>query len=211
MLASVIVDACRVTLIDVAKVTWSDDELRGYLTEAERNTVFLKPDAYPLREYVELATGTQQSLPVDGVAILDVNDNEASKKVVTLVDKGLLDNENRFWRAGTQETDVQHWCADPRDPRRFHVTPPNDGSGSVEILYGAVPPPINYLQQDINLTDSYQYTLECFVLSRAYAKNSRKQDLVKSSAYMNEFRQTLGIKSTAQVAVAPKVGNTPGT
>lgn len=210
MLASVIVNACRVTLIDAAAATWTDAELLGYLNEAERTVVFYKPDGYTLREYVPMVAGSKQALPEGGIAILDINDNEVAKSVITLVDKDLLYNENRFWPAATQVRDVQHWCADPRDPRRFDVTPPNNGEGSVEILYGAVPPTIAATDQPINLPDSYQYALECFVLSRAYAKNSKKQDLVKSGGYMQEFRQSLGIKSTAQVVVAPKVSESPG-
>ena len=210
MLASVIVNACRVTLIDAAAATWSDAELLGYLNEAERAVVFLKPDAYTVRDYIPMVAGTNQAIPTGGVAVLDLSQNEVSKRRVTLVDKELLDEANRFWQAATEETDVQHWCADPRDPTRFDITPPNDGTGSVLCLYGAVPTAIAATSNAINLNDSYQYALECFTLSRAYAKNSRKQDLAKSAAYMNEFRQSLGIKATAQIAVAPKVSSNVG-
>lgn len=209
MLASVIVNGVRLTLIDAAKTAWSDDELLRYLNEAERTTAFLKPDAYTKREFVTLAAGVKQSLPEGGIAILDAGENQASGRVATLVDRELLDHANRFWPAATQETDVQHWAADPRDPRRFDVTPPNNGSGSLEILYGAIPPAVG-LSDELTLPDSYQYARECFVLARAYAKNSKRQDLAKSASCMNEYRQALGIKSTAQVAVAPKVGGDAG-
>lgn len=209
MLASVIVNACRVTLIDSAAATWSDAELLGYLMEGQRQVCFLKPDAYTQRDYVDLAAGVKQALPANGIAILDVGDNEVSGRACTLVDKEMLDHSNRFWPAGTQEVDAQHWAADPRDPRRFDVTPPNTGTGSLEVLYGAYTPDTE-LGVDITLNDSYQFALECFVLHRAYAKNSKKQDLAKAGAYLETFKQALGIKSAGQVAVAPKVSQSAG-
>jgi hypothetical protein len=209
MLASVIVNACRVTLIDAQAATWSDDELLGYLNEARRTVVLLKPDAYTVREYLALVAGTKQQLPAGGVAILDCGDNEATGRVATLVDRELLDHMNRFWPAATPESGVMHWCADPRDPRRFDVAPPNDGTGSLEVLYGMTPAAVA-LGEEIGLLDVYQYPLECFTLARAYAKNTKRQDLGKSGGYMQEFRQSLGLKSVAQVAVAPKVNQNVG-
>lgn len=204
MLLSVIVNACRVTLIDASARTWSDDELVGYANEAIRTICFTKPDAYTVKEYVTLAAGVTQSLPAGGIAILDVGDNQASGRVCTLVDKDLLDHQNRFWYAATQETDAQHWCADPREPRRFDVTPPNNGSGSLELLYGAIPAD-TALGGSLPIPDSYHRAIECFVLARAYEKNSQKRDPNKSASYMQQFLQLLGLKSTAQIAVAPKV------
>lgn len=209
MLASVIVNACRVTLLDASATAWSDAELLGYLMEAQRTVCFLKPDAYTKREYVALVSGIKQALPADGIAILDVGDNEASGRACTLVDRDLLDHANRFWPAATAAVDAQHWAADPRDPKRFDITPPNAGTGSLEILYGAYTPSTALLA-DITLIDSYQRPLECFTLARAYEKNSKRQDLAKAGVYMQQFMQMLGVKSTAQIAVAPKVSDSPG-
>lgn len=209
MLLSAILTPVQRTLIDVAGVTWPISELEGYANEAIRTICFLKPDAYTIRDYIPMVAGTNQALPSGGIAILDLGQNEVSKRAATLVDADLLDHQNRFWQAGTQERDVQHWAADPREPTRFNVTPPNDGTGSVLCVYGAVPADVTSAQA-IPLADSYQRAIECFVLARAYEKNSRQQDLSKSAAKMQEFLQLLGIKSTAQVTVAPKVRNQPG-
>jgi hypothetical protein len=210
LVASDITNDARATLIDDDLATWSAVQLRGFVTDAERMVSFYKPDAYTKHEFVPMVAGTNQDLPVDGIAILDVNENEVSRRAATLVERELLDTENRFWRAATGEVDVQHWCADARDPRRFDITPPNDGSGSVRVLYGAAPPALTSEASPIVLVDTYKYTLYCFTLHRAYAENSRKGDVQKADYWLQKGLQALGIKSAAQVQVAPKVSASVG-
>jgi hypothetical protein len=183
----------------------------GYLNEALRATAFVKPDMYTVQTDFTPAAGVLQTLPSDGVALLDITQNlTGRKRSITQVDEGLLEEASRFWPAATQQAEVEHFTADPRNPRRFRVFPPADGTGSVQILYGAVPPQLVYDAEDIPVADSFQTALTNFVLSRAYAKNSKKQDLAKSSFYMQQWGALLGLKSQAQVAVAPRTSQSPG-
>lgn len=208
LLVSAILGEVRVTLLDPNGSTWGDPELLGYFNEFQRTTAFLKPDAHTVRRYIDLEEGVNQDLPDDGIAVFEIGENEASGRMATLVDRGLLDHANRFWPAATKERDVQHWAADPRDPRRFAVMPPNDGTGSVECLYGAVPPAATLgdaPEGAMTFPDSYEHAAKCFVMAKAYAKNSKRQDLAKSAACMADYRQALGIKATAQAAASPKV------
>lgn len=210
MLMSVIVDNSRLTLIDASKVTWGDDELTAYGNEAIRSICQVKRDAHTRREYIPLVAGIKQQLPAGGIAVLDGGPNEASGRICTQVDRELLDAENTYWPAATRETDAQHWAADPRDPTRFDVTPPNDGSGSVEFLFGAVPDPVAY-GGTFPLLDVYSFPVEVFILARALSKQTRRQDPAKAMAYMQQFNQLIGLGSAAQIAVAPKTGDTPRT
>ena len=210
--AATIIDEASTLLLDATNHrTWPLVELRGYLNEALRATAFVKPDMYTVQTSFTPAAGVLQTLPSDGIALLDITQNlTGRKRNVTQVDEGLLEEANRFWPAATQQAEVEHFTADPRNPRRFRVFPPADGTGSVQILYGAVPPQINYDDEDIAVPDSYQTALIDFVLSRAYAKNSKKQDLAKASYYMQQWGALLGLKSQGQVAVAPRVSQSPG-
>lgn len=215
--AQSIVDSTRVILIDATADGWPDPELLGYVSDFQSNTCMLKPDAYAVRAYIPLVAGTKQTLPDGtdedlprGIAVLDMGDNQASGLACVIVERELLDAENRFWPAATQEVAAQNWCADPRDPRRFDVTPPNDGTGFLECLYGAVPPALTDLADELVLGDQYKLAAECFVLHRAYSKNTKRQDLSKSAAYWSQYLNILGIKSTAQIAVAPKVSQQVG-
>ena len=200
------------TLLDTAFRTWSRAEHVANLNEAQRLICGdYKLDAYPKREFVALVAGIAQDLPDDGTALIEITDNEASGRSVTQTDLAILQEENRFWPAATQQPEVENYAADPRTPRKFYVFPPNDGSGSVRITYGAIPPELTGSSgENIALSDAYQYPIERIMLSMAFAKNSVRQDLSKSQTFINEARLALGLKSQGQVAVAPKTSQSPG-
>lgn len=200
------------TLLDTAFRTWTRAEHVANLNEAQRLICGdYKLDAYPKREFVAMVAGIAQDLPVDGTALIEITDNEDSGRSVTQTDLAILQEENRFWPAATQQTEVENYAADPRTPRKFYVFPPNDGTGSVRITYGAIPPELTGSSgENIALSDAYQYPIERIMLSLAFAKNSVRQDLSKSQAFINEARLALGLKSQGQVAVAPKTSQSPG-
>jgi hypothetical protein len=208
--AATILDEAASLLLDRTHRTWPAADLLGYLNEAMRTTAFVKPDFYTVQNFVTLVAGVLQNLPADGVALLKITRN-ASGRIVTQVDEGLLDEASRFWPAGTQETVIEHYTADPRNPRRFTVFPPSDGTSSIELLYGAVPPQIMYPEEELPVPSSYHTALLNFVLAKAYSKNSKRQDLTKSSGFMQQWGQLLGLKSQAQIAAAPRVTAQQGT
>lgn len=204
-----LLDSVSTTLLDQARRTWEFNELVSYLKEALAATANVKSDMYTRQEFMTPVAGISQVIPADGVALLDVIQNSTGQ-VVTQVDAGLLDEANRFWPAATRETEVEHFAADPRDPRRFNVTPPNDGTGSIQILYGAIPEVTGSSGEDLPIAGSYLAPLTFYVLGKCYAKNSKKQDLGKATSYMNQWGALIGLKTKGQVAVAPKVAISEG-
>lgn len=194
---------------------WANAELVGYTNRALRATVAAKPDAYTKREFVSLAAGNSQVIPDDGVLFVDLTQNEVSGLVVTQVDDALLDAANRYWPASTQQTDVEHYSADPRDPRRFNVFPPNDGAGSVQMLYGALPatlagPVVSGGSEDIPLDTVYQEALTNHVLAQAWTKPSKRQNLAEAAQCMQAWGAALGLKAKGQQMMAPKVAVSEG-
>jgi hypothetical protein len=210
ILAATILDEAASQLLDKNHRTWPADDLLGFLNEALRATAFVKPDMYTVEGFITLKAGVLQALPDDGLALISITRN-ASGRIITQVDKDLLDESNRFWPQGTQESDIEHYTADSRNPRRFTVFPPSDGTSSIEVLYGAVPPELAYDTDEMSVPDSYQTALVSFVMGKAYEKNSKRQDLTKGAQFRQQWGQLLGLKSQAQVAVAPKVAAQPGT
>lgn len=207
--ASTILDSAARTLLDTAHRTWSADELLDYLNEALRMTASAAPTMYSVQAFVVLEAGPLQTLPEDGLELVDITQNFTGR-VVTQADKGLLDEAERFWPRSTQVPGVEHFTFDPRNPRRYKVFPPNDGFGQVEILYNAIPPQVMYESEDIDIPASYQTPLINFVLAKAYMKNSKRQDLAKSSGYFAQWGQNLGLSASAMTAVMPKVAAQPG-
>jgi len=212
ILASAIITSVRRILLDPSPgVTWNDATFFLLMSEGERAICGVKPEAYDTRGAVVLVAGTHQILPAGATAILDIYENTASKRRVTQVPRGLLDSANRYWPNATQETHVQEWTQDSRDPLRFEVFPPNDGNGSVNALYGTTPPQITVGTQIINLADIFEHAIKCFILGEAYAENTVRQDLTKAGYYRTEWQKMVGLRTQAQIAVSPKSTAPAGT
>lgn len=209
--ASVITNAASVTLVDTDHVTWTEAELLGYLNEALLATALVKPDLVTKQEAITLVAGVLQNLPADGIALIDIKRNAiGTKRVVTEVDAQLLAEVQRFWPAGTEEVAVEHFTVNPAAPRQFDVYPPNDGTGQVIALYGVTPTVLASTADNIPVVDTYQQPLTQYVLSRAYAKNTKRQDLVKAAEAMQSWARAVGAKSQAQMSISPKVASQPG-
>jgi hypothetical protein len=209
MLASVIINAVRFTLMDTAAATWSAAQLLANLNAAERKICALKPTAFTTLASLSIAAGVHQAMPAGATEIFDLYENVVSGRRARLVDRELLDEAYRFWPIATQEKDVQEWTQDPRSPIRYDVYPPNDGTGSVRALYGLIPTEIASAATAINLGDQYEEALKAFTLAESYAHNSAKQDMVKSDFYDKAGKAALGISTQGQLGAAPKA-KTPG-
>jgi len=212
MLAAVPINEVRRVMLDAASTAYSPADLLGFLNEALRATANVKKDFYVVHGGIDLVAGILQTLPEDGVSLIDITHNVASGKVCTQVDKDLLQEANRFWPVDQAEEEVENWAFNPKDPTRFYVTPPNVGGSGVAVFgaYGAVPPEVVDPSDDLPVGDENQHALVNFMLARAYAISSKRYDPTKEAYYMNEWKQILGLKSTSQIAVAPRVSESPG-
>ncbi len=209
--AATIIDSAAGTLLDRAHRTWSASDLLAYLNEALRATAGVQPPGfYVVQTEFTPAIGEEQHLPADGVSLIDVPRNTGGR-IVTQVDKGLLDESNRFWPAATKTAVVEHYTSDPRNPLRFVVFPPNSGAGLLDLIYNAVPPQVMYATEDIDVPANYESPLIQFILARCYAKNTKRQDLTKSAAAMQQWGTMLGVSANARTASTPKVVAQPGT
>lgn len=211
ILASAIIASARVTLLDPAPgTTWVDATLLAMLNQAQRAACALRGDLFTVRAAITMVAGTLQALPAGGTGLIKLDRNVVSGRRCRLVDSAMLDAADRSWPAATAAVDVQEYTTDPRDPKRFHVTPPNTGAGSVVALYTAVPTAIAIVGNVITLDDIYELALQHFVIGEAYSANTKRQDLTKASFYRQSFEKQLGMGAQTQTAVAPKYGATPG-
>jgi hypothetical protein len=206
LLASALINGpagARTKLLDARKVAWSDDDLLASLNRAQRTICFWKVDSHTTVGNVELIEGIWQQLPAGGLAFFNAYQNSYSGERITLVDRELLEEANRFPVAAAQR-DVEHVTTDPRDTSRFLVYPPNDGTGEIRAFYGLVPP-VLALGDAIALTDTHENTLILLTMADAYMKSGDRYDPAKSAALTQEARVSLGIRAQSQVAAAPKV------
>ena len=211
MLASEIIDSVRFTLLDPSPGKyWSDEELIGYLNGYVKWACGLKPDVNVVRVVVNLDPGTDQVIPSDGHQFMDAHFAGNGQAVFVYPLEKV--KHAKFANAGKLPAvaNVQVVCADPRDPKRYHVFPQSDGTSAslLEIEYGAIPADMEFTSSGPSPTyplgpetwdSAYSY-----VLALAYAKNTVRQDLGKVSSYYQRALAWFGLRTQAQFGEDPK-------
>jgi hypothetical protein len=208
--AATIINRAATALQDTSNVRWTRAELLDYLNAGQRETVIRKPSAYVLRSSMTLAVGTVQSLPsaddtgpVDPIELIEVLRN-ATGRAVRLIERDLMDQFNPEWHNAPQNTTVQHYMVNPLDPVRFMVYPPNDGTGCLDLVYSANPPPVSSEAAVITLDDIYQDALLDYVLYRAFSKDAEyAADPARAASRYAAFAASLDGKTTHERAESP--------
>ncbi|GAP37387.1 DUF6682 family protein [Piscinibacter sakaiensis] len=209
ILASAVITTVRRQLRDPAPgVFWTDPGLLDALNRAERQACELKPELLLVHGTISLAAGTQQALPLRGRVTMRLDANVSDDSPVRLVDRALLDVALRTPQSPALL--VRDYSIDDRDPRRFTVEPPNNGSGALRGLYAAEPQALALPSSPINLDDIHEPALVHGVLSEAYAMAGPRQDPAKASTHWGAFMQAIGVAPEAAKAAAARYGRTPG-
>lgn len=205
MLASVVIDRARRTLLDPAPgVTWSNADLLDYLSAGQTAVCQLKADAFPKRATFACVAGVAQQLPSDALSLLDIYYN-VNGAPVNEVGRSLMNNV-ADWPASTQQVTVTDWMSDARDPRRFFIYPPNTGAGQLFLLYGAIPPALTAVSDSLSLIDTYETALWAYTVALALAENTKKQDLAKSDEFLKLFNTMIVGRAQTQKINAPNLG-----
>jgi hypothetical protein len=202
-----IVDNMRTELFDPAPGSgWSDDELVAYLNEGVQATCAAKPDVAVQSVDVTLAAGTDQPLPADAIQLFDILYNVVSGKVITQVDKAMLESADPNWKARTPTTDIEHYEIDQRKPRRFTVYPPSNGASSVRMQYGAIPGLV-VIGDNFPLADIYVPAVVSYAMAKAFGKPSQRvgASIEKVSMYRQQWAQLIGLKTQVQATNTARV------
>ena len=209
---SAFISDVRTVLQDTgATPRWSNDELLSWLNAGQRELVEKKPEVNTKVATVQLAAGTRQTLPDDGVQFFRLLRNTDSAgsvpgEAVRTVDYSALEGVNLLWHAATAATEVTDAAFRPSDPTHYYVYPPADGSGFVDIEYGALLPDCT-LGGTLNARDVWQPSLLNYVLYRAYAKDAEyAANAQLAASYYEAFRQSLSDKAAAEATRAASQG-----
>lgn len=142
--ASSIITRAATLLHDETGERWPESELLKWLNDGQRQIVLLKWDAYTECESVQLDPGTKQSIPSQGLSLIDVirnmgSDGSTPGKPVMVLPKRVLDYQHQSWHYTDEQDEIEYFCFDDRSPRRFFVFPPSDGTTYVELVYSSSP------------------------------------------------------------------------
>lgn len=208
--AASIINRVAKQLQDETNVRWLRPELLDHLNDGQREIVIHKPNAYVRNTTTTLVAGTKQKLPtmdgvtsIDAIQLIDVVRN-TNGKAIRLILREILDSQMPDWHSATPASSVVHFCYNELDLKSFYVYPPNNGAGSVEIVYSASPPNVALETNVISVDDIYQAALIDYCTYRAYSKDSEfSADPARAAAHYSAFIATLTGKTQFELATSP--------
>lgn len=208
IIASTIIDKAQTILQDTTGIRWPDDELLGWLNDGQREIVIYKPNASVKNQSVALAAGTKQTIPADGVQLIDIPRNMGNGSTpgrsIRITMREVLDAQVPNWHALAQTTEIKHYTYTPLDPKTYYVYPPAVAGTQVEMIYAAAPTNVGSSGSAITIDDIYQTVLLDYVLYRAYSKDTEyAADVNRAAAHQNAYLAALGGKAKVEAAVNP--------
>lgn len=212
MLASEIIDRARIVLNDSDGIRWLDAEFFKWINDGQRVIALVRPDASVANATLTLLSGSKQSLPVDGLRLLDVVRNITAgglgDRAVRHVDRDVLDTQNPTWHGDTGTLVIKNYVYDNRDPKNFYVYPPALSTSKLEIIYSKNPSDVTSLSSALAVADIFTDPLLNYVLYRAYSKDAEfAQNFQLSGGYLGAFNAMLGIKTSKDAAYSPDLNS----
>lgn len=214
----VLVNDVRNTLLDEgATQRWSDDDLTLFYNSAILQLALVRPDSTAKTDSILLVAGTKQALPSDGLRLIDLPRNMGADGLtpgaaILKAERAQLDTYNRNWHTDAAAVAAKNFTYDDRNPKVFYVTPKNDGTGYVEIVYSAAPARVltaNIGSTNIAVDDVYYGALKDWMLREAYQIEVSIVSETRARAYERSFYQSLGLKYQTDRAASPNAQPVP--
>jgi len=191
----------RTTLIDEDASTWPDDELLGYVEMAVNKACAALLDLFVDVIDHNLEPGMRQYLPEGALILIDSSRN-GDGAPVTQQGVAELSRIQREWGNATAGQ-PQFFMYDKRAPRTFQVFPPADSGSSMELVVGAIPPPLG-LSDEMPISAWFDSAVWAFACGMALAKNTSRQDLTKTGVFMGMFGADIATwKASKDATAAP--------
>jgi len=207
------------TLQDTTSVRWSEAELLRYINDAQREIVNLRPEAAADHANVQLAAGTEQTIPDVGLRLIKVVRNMSTtgssatgKRAIRLVSSDILNAQDPDWHdpavtgQSAHSTVVKNYIFDEDDPRKFYVYPGISGNSYVEIVFSRTPTDLANTSATIYVDDIYGNAIVDFVLYRAYMKDAEyAANAQRAGSHYQLFTASLGQGGQAQSLLDPNI------
>lgn len=201
---------------------WSLEDLRNYLNAGQREIAILRPDeSVAVRAIALLERSTRQTLPPDGVRLIDIVrnlgvDGATGGLPVRIVDREQLDQGQPSWHTDEAQDWIDVFVYDGRSPKTFYVWPRPSVVMSVEAHMQVVPEDVQVRGVEgatenttIALHDLYETPLRDYMMMRAHAKDTDARNLNESDSSYRRFLQRLGLKVQVDKAFDPNRNSPP--
>ncbi len=200
ILASAIISRVEADLQDSDNVHWTEADHLAALNDGQRAVLLLKPDAYVKTVSIALVTGTKQTIPADGIALVGAIRNMGTGgttpgRAIRFIPKDDLDLINPNWHSATADAVAKHYTYDESNRKVFYVYPPQPAisPGYIEVAHSAVPADVSAVGNAITLGDEYTEPLYLFMMARAHSKETEAAQTQRVAGYYTMFVQSLGL------------------
>lgn len=218
-----IISRVQDTLQDTTSVRWPEAELLRYINDAQREIINFRPEASSTHANVQLATGTEQTLPTSGLRLIKVvrgmngtSTSATGLRAIRIVDADILNTQEPDWHNPGVSGDAahgtvpKHYIFDEDDPRKFYVYPGVAGTAYVEIVFSASPTDLTATSSTIAVDDIFANAIIDFVLYRAYMKDAEyAANNERAQSHYALFGSSIGNGGQAQELLSPNSGSTP--
>ena len=208
ILGSEIISKARRILQDTTTggTRWLDDELLGWINDAQREIVLIKPNSNSLVADAETVQGSKQTLPSGGLTLLAVIRNTAGP-AIRRIDRNIMDSENPNWYEDTESDTTIHYIFDEDNPDTYYVYPPKPATPStIELSYSGAPQDLVNTSASIALNDIYANVILDYVLYRAYSKDSDYAgNAQRATNHYTAFNNSLGNRVQVEQIATPNV------
>lgn len=196
-------------------IRWKSPEKLQWLNLIQKKIALLKPDSYSAIAPHKLVAGTKQTAPVGATMILDGvrnlgTDGTTAGKVVTLIQRRILDDQDPNWHTTTAAVVVQHWIYEPTiSPFDFYVWPPSPGTNYLELCTAGSPADVvvtagGFYTNPITLADIYVPAILHGILYMAFSKDADyAYNAARAQQEWNVFLQLLGRQDLMEGAMNP--------
>lgn len=112
-----VLDRASILLQDATNTRFPKFELLKFFNDAQREIVLHRPDANMVNENQNLVTGSKQSLPANGLRLIDIVRNQNGRSI-TQVDRKILDESLPNWHEATAGVNkIENYIYDGSDPK----------------------------------------------------------------------------------------------
>lgn len=196
-------------LTDTTNVTWTLDKVQGWLSEAQRQIVLLRPDANSIaEEFTPVAGSTKQSLPTDAFRLLDIPHTIVSglpSSAITIVSRITLDKFTRSWHNVAEVDEPLHYVYNDQVPEVFYLYPKPSASTRIEIHVSKIPdePDFN-ADPDVTIHSGYEAAMIQYAVWRCLSRaDDQSPDTQAAELAYQKFIQLLGMEAQSKNAVSP--------
>lgn len=214
-----LIDKARRILQDTTTggTRWLDAELLGWINDAQREIVLIKPNSNSVVASDDLAAGSKQSLPAGGLTLLSIIRNtgtqDSTGASVRRVDRNILDSENPTWHSAAASDTIIHYIFDEDNPDVYYVYPPalaaSAGDAALEISYSSAPADLAATADPITLNDIYGNVILDYMLYRAYSKDSDYAgNAQRATNHYTAYNNSLGNRVQVEQIVTPNMDET---